>query len=62
MLGLATLSSVCVSDLHRAIGLYTIIVLVTSFSLTFSEVSLVGLALDLVDIVLQCHDTVGWVI
>ena len=29
---------------------------------TFCELSLVGLALDLVDYVLQCSVTVGWVI
>jgi len=32
---------------------------VTFFTLRFSELSLVGLALDLVD--LQCYDSVGWV-
>jgi len=38
--------------------------LLTSFSLPFSELSLVRLALDLVDltIILQCYDTVGWVV
>jgi len=33
---------------------------VTLLTLPFDEMSLVGLALDLV--VLQCYDTVGWVI
>jgi len=36
--------------------------LLTSFSLLYRELSLVGLALDVVDTVLQCYDTVGWVI
>jgi len=38
--------------------------LLTSFSLPFNELSLVGLALDVVDltIVLQCSDTVDLVI
>ena len=37
----------CVCGLHGAIHLKKI--LLTSFSLTFSELSLVGLALDMVD-------------
>jgi len=32
----------------------------TFFTLPFDELSLIGLALDLV--VLKCYDTVGWVI
>jgi len=40
-------------------------ILITSFSLTFGELSIVGLALDLVNcpvtIVLQYYDTVGLV-
>ena len=38
------------------------VLLLTSFSLPFSELSLVGLAFDVVDvtIVFQCYDTVGW--
>jgi len=50
----------CIFSLHAAI--YIVIFLVTSLSLPFCELSLVGLTLDLVDIVLQCRDTVGWVI
>jgi len=36
--------------------------LLTSFLLPFSELSLVGLALDMVAIVLQCCDIVGWIV
>jgi len=48
LLGLALcLPSTSVSDLHSAT--YIAMFLLTSFSLPFSELSLVGLALDLVD-------------
>jgi len=48
LLGLAMSSEhFCVFGLHGAI--YILIFLLTSFSLPFSELSLVGLALDLVD-------------
>ena len=61
-LALAWFSSVsseclCVFYLHGA--LYVTIFLVTSFSSPFSELSLVGVTLT---IVVQCYDTVGWVI
>ena len=49
LLGLALLSSdcLCVSGLNGAI--YVLTILLTSFCLPFSELSLVRLALDLVD-------------
>ena len=49
--GLALLSSerLCVFGLHGAIYIYLKKFLLTSFSLPFSELSLVRLALDLVD-------------
>ena len=60
----SALSSKCLCvfgfGLHGAI--YIIILLLTSFSLLYRELSLVGLALDVVDTVLQCSDIVGWVI
>ena len=53
LLGLALLSSehLCVFGLYGAIYIYIHIkkFLLTSFSLPFSELSLVGLAIDLVD-------------
>ena len=52
LLGLALSSKrLCVFSLHGAQVLYSIIkfVLLTSFSLHFNEVSLVGLVLDLID-------------
>jgi len=63
LLGLALSSErLCVFTLHDAV--YILNFFVTFFTLSFSELSLVRLALDLVDwpLVLWCHDVVGWVI
>jgi len=53
---------------HKDIALIIFSYILLDVSLPFSELSLVGLALDLIDytiiivVVLQCYDAVSWVI